>query len=44
MIEIQAHEYSYESTQSELSNEYQHERVKMVFQNRCVLEHGIEIA
>ena len=29
--------FSYESTQWELSNEYQHDRVKMVFKNLCVL-------
>ena len=29
--ETLAHEYSSESTQQELSNEYQHDRVKMVF-------------
>ena len=29
--------YSSESTQQELSNEYQHDRVWMVSKNRCVL-------
>ena len=37
MIETLAHEYSSESTQRELSNEYQHDRVKMVFKNLCIL-------
>ena len=32
MTETLAHGYSSESTQPELSNEYQHDRVKMVFQ------------
>ena len=32
-----AHGYSSESTQQELSNEYQHDRVYMVFKNLCVL-------
>ena len=31
MAETLAHRYSSESTQRELSNEYQHNRVKMVF-------------
>ena len=37
MNETMAHGYSSESTQSELSNEYQHDRVKLVFKNTCVL-------
>ena len=32
-----AHEYSSESTQGELSNEYQHDKVSKFFQNLCVL-------
>ena len=32
-----ANGYSSESTQQELSNEYQHDRVKMIFKNLCVL-------
>ena len=32
-----ANGYSSESTHQELSNEYQHDRVKMVFENLCVL-------
>ena len=35
--ETLAHGYSAKSTQQELSNEYQHDMVKMVFQNMCVL-------
>ena len=37
MIETLAHGYSSESTQQELSNEYQHNRVSIVFKNLCVL-------
>ena len=37
MIETLAHWYSSESTQRELSDEYQHDRVSMVFRNLCVL-------
>ena len=37
MTKTLAHEYSSESTQRELSNEYQHDRVYMVFENLCVL-------
>ena len=37
MIETLANEYSSESSQWELSNEYQHDRVSMVFKNLCVL-------
>ena len=37
MTETQSHRYSSESTQRELSNEYQHDRVKMVFKNCCAL-------
>ena len=33
MTETLAHGYSSESTQHELSNEYQHDRVYMFFQN-----------
>ena len=32
-----AYEYSDDSTQWELSNEYQHDRVEMVFNNLCVI-------
>ena len=37
MIEPLAYGYLSESVQRELSNEYQHDRVKMVFKNLCVL-------
>ena len=37
MIETLANGYSSESTQRELSNEYQYDRVKMVFKNLCIL-------
>ena len=37
MTESLAHGYSSESTQRELSNEYQHDRVTIVFKNLCVL-------
>ena len=37
MTETLAHGYSYESTQQELSNEYQFDRVKMVFKDICFL-------
>ena len=35
--ETLAHGYSSESTQRELSNEYQHDRVYMVYKNLCML-------
>ena len=37
IIEILAHGYSSECTQRELSNEYQHDRVKMVLKLFCIL-------
>ena len=37
MTETLAHGYLSESTQQELSNEYQHDRVSMVIKNLCVL-------
>ena len=37
MTETLAYGYSYESTQQELSNEYQQNRVQMVFKNLCIL-------
>ena len=37
MTEILENGYSYESTRRELSNEYQHDKVLMVFKNLCVL-------
>ena len=36
MTETLANGYSYESTQRELSNEYQHDRVWIVFKNLCI--------
>ena len=36
--------YSSESTQRELSNEYQHDRVKMVFKNLCVIALWTKVA
>ena len=36
MIEPLANGYSSESTQRELSNEYQHDRVYVVFKNLCI--------
>ena len=37
MAEILTHGYSPESAQRKLSNEYQNDRVHMVFENLCVL-------
>ena len=37
MIEILVHVFSSENTHRELSNEYQHNKVKMVFKNRCAI-------
>ena len=37
MTENLAHGYSSESTQQELSNEYQHDRVWMIYKNLCIL-------
>ena len=37
MTKTLAHGYSFESTQWELSNEYQYDRVKMLFNRLCVL-------
>ena len=37
MTETLANGYSSESTQRELSNEYQHDRVRMVFKMFCVI-------
>ena len=36
MTETLTHGFSSRSTQQELSNEYQHDRVKMVFKHLCV--------
>ena len=37
MTETLEHGYSLESTQRELSNEYQHDRVKMVFKKLSII-------
>ena len=37
MTETQAYGYSSESTRQEISNEYQHDRVWMVFKSLCIL-------
>ena len=37
MTETLAHGYSSDSTQQELSNEYQHDMVWMIFKNLCIL-------
>ena len=37
ITEALAHGYSSESTQRELSNEYQHDRVQIVIKNLCIL-------
>ena len=44
MTETLAHGYSSESTQWELSNGYQHDRVEKVFINLCVLVLRIKVA
>ena len=42
--ETLAHGYSSESTQRDLSNEYQHDRVYVVFKNRCVIVLSMKVA
>ena len=44
MTETLAYGYSSESTQYDLSNEYQHNRVKMVFKNLCILVLWMKVA
>ena len=44
MTETTANGYSSESTRQELSNEYQHNRVKMVFKNLCIFVHWTKVA
>ena len=44
MTETLAHGYSSESAQRELSNEYQHDRVKMDFKNICILVLWMKVA
>ena len=39
MTETQAHGYSFDSTKQELSDEYQPNRIKMIFINRCLCVH-----
>ena len=39
-----ANGYSFESTERELSNEYQHDRVSMVFKRICVLVLWMKVA
>ena len=44
MVKTLVNECSYESTQQELSNEYQHDRVKMFFKNICILVRWTNVA
>ena len=44
MIETLANGYSSESTQRELSDEYQHDRVSMVIKNLCFLVIWTQVA
>ena len=44
MTETLAHGYSYESTQQELSDGYQHDRVSMVFISLCILVLGTKVS
>ena len=44
MTENLANGYSYESAQRELSNEYPHDRVQMVFRNFCILVLSMKVA
>ena len=44
MTDMLEHGYSSESTPRELSNEYQNDRVLMVFKNRCVLVPWTKVA
>ena len=44
MTETQAHGYSSDSVQLELSNEYQYDRVEMVFKNLCVIVLWMKVA
>ena len=44
MIETLAHWYSSESAKLALSNEYQYDRVRMVFKNCCVLVLRMKVA
>ena len=44
MTETLAYGYSYESSQRELSNEYQHDRIQMVIKNLCILVLWVKVA
>ena len=44
MTETLANGYSFKSTQRELSNEYQHDRVWMFIKDLCILVHWMNIA
>ena len=44
MTEIPTYGYSSDSSQQELSNEYQDDRVKMFFRNMCVLVLRMKVA
>ena len=44
MTETLAHWYSSESTQQELSNEYQHDSIEKIFKNLCVLVLWMKVA
>ena len=44
IIETLLYGYSSESTQQELSNEYQHDTVKKLFKNLCVLVLWMKVA
>ena len=44
MTETLAHRYSSESTQGELSNEYRHDRVKIVFKKLSFLVVWMKVA
>ena len=44
MTEPLANGYSSESTQLELSHEYQHDQIQMVLKNLCVLVLWMEVA
>ena len=43
MTETMANGYSSESTPRELSNEYQHDRASLVFENICILVLWMEV-
>ena len=44
MTETLAFGYSYEGTQRELSNEYQLDKVSMIFKNLCILVPRMTVA